>query len=209
MSDIYQERSYGQSDVGFAGKPGIVVVDFQKGFIDPKYPMGGADLIERGVQNTARLLEVGRSASVPVACCYVAYNNKREMPHWKISAVGDLLIGSPEAELDERIYEPDYDVEVRKIAPSIFFGTSVASFMQKEGVETMIVTGCVTSGCIRASIIDSFSLGFRTIVPEDCVGDHDPVPHHQNLEDVSRRYADIVDADTCIDYIEQWRKQNH
>ena len=209
MSDIYQERGYGQFDVSFAGRPGIVVVDFQKGFVDQRYPMGGADLIERGVQNTARLLEVARPASVPVACCYVAYNNKREMPHWKISAVGDLLIGAPEAELDERIYERDYDVEVRKTAPSIFFGTSVASFMQKEGVETMIVTGCVTSGCVRASIIDSFSLGFRTIVPEDCVGDHDLVPHHQNLEDVGRRYADIVDADTCIDYIEEWRNQNH
>ena len=208
MSDIYRKRSYGQLDVGFSGKPGIVVVDFQKGFIDPRFPMGGSDLIERGVQNTARLLKVARPASVPVACCYVAYNNKREMPHWKIKAVDDLLIGSPEAELDERIYDPNYDVEVRKTAPSIFFGTSIASFMKKERVETMIVTGCVTSGCIRASIVDSFSLGFRTIVPEDCVGDHDPIPHRQNLEDVGRRYADIVDADTCIDYIEEWRKQN-
>ena len=131
------------------------------------------------------------------------------MPHWKVGAVGNLIAGSPETELDERIYEPNYDIEVRKTAPSIFFGTPVAPFMQKEGVETMIVTGCVTSGCVRASIIDSFSLGFRTVVPEDCVGDHDPVPHHQNLEDVGRRYADIVNADTCICYIDGWRKQNH
>ena len=208
MGNIYQDRGYGQLEIGFAGKPGIVVVDFQKGFVDPQYPMGGADLIERGVQNTARLLEVARHASVPVACCYIAYNNRREMPHWKVGAVGNLIAGSPETELDERIYEPNYDIEVRKTAPSIFFGTPVAPFMQKEGVETMIVTGCVTSGCVRASIIDSFSLGFRTVVPEDCVGDHYPVPHHQNLEDVGRRYADIVNADTCICYIDGWRKQN-
>ena len=208
MSDIYKERSYGQPEIGFSGKPGIVVIDFQKGFTDPQYAMGGAELIERGVQNTSRLLEVARRASVPVANCYVAYSNKRELPHWKVGAVGDLKIGSPETELDERIYDPSYDVEVRKTVPSIFFGTPVASFMKKEGVETMIVTGCVTSGCIRASTIDSFSLGFRTVVPEDCVGDHDPVPHHQNLEDVGRRYADIVDADACISYIEDWRKIN-
>ena len=64
MGNIYQDRGYGQLEIGFAGKPGIVVVDFQKGFVDPQYPMGGANLIERGVQNTARLLEVARHASM-------------------------------------------------------------------------------------------------------------------------------------------------
>ena len=209
MNDIYQERSYGQENLGFAGKPGIVVVDFQRGFVDPNFPMGGAELIERGVKNTARLLEVGRSAHVPVISCYVAYNNKREMPHWKIGAAEDLIVGAKGTELDERIIDEQYDIIVRKTAPSIFFGTATSSVLRKEGVETVIVTGCVTSGCIRASGIDSFSLGFRTVVPEDCVGDHDLIPHQQNLADVGRRYADIMDADACIDYIDEWRKKNH
>ena len=208
MSDIYQERSYGQADIGFSGKPGIVVVDYQTAFTDPTMPMGGAELIERGVQNTARLLESARRAGVPIASCYVGYSNKRELPHWKVGAVMDLQDGAPGTELDERIYDKDYDVVVRKTGPSIFFGTPVAAFLQKEGVESLIVTGCVTSGCIRATTIDSFSYGYRTMVPEDCVGDHDPVPHHQNLEDVGRRYADVVDADACIEYIEDWRKLN-
>jgi maleamate amidohydrolase len=125
-----------------------------------------------------------------------------------VGAVMDLQDGAPGTELDERIYDKDYDVVVRKTGPSIFFGTPVAAFLQKEGVETLIVTGCVTSGCIRATTIDSFSYGYRTMVPEDCVGDHDPVPHHQNLEDVGRRYADVVNADACIDYIDDWRKLN-
>jgi maleamate amidohydrolase len=120
----------------------------------------------------------------------------------------DLQDGAPGTELDHRIYDKDYDVVVRKTGPSIFFGTPVAAFLQKEGVESLIVTGCVTSGCIRATTIDSFSHGYRTMVPEDCVGDHDPVPHHQNLEDVGRRYADVVNADACIEYIEDWRKLN-
>ena len=72
----------------------------------------------------------------------------------------------------------------------------------------MIVTGCVTSGCVRASIIDSFQYGFRTIVPEDCVGDHDERPHQDNLRDVERRYADVTDADGAIEQIEAWRKKN-
>ena len=208
MSDIYEERSYGQADIGFGGKPGVVVVDFQTAFTDPEMPMGGAELIERGVQNTARLLESARRAGVPVANCYVGYSNDRELPHWKVGAVSDLRDGAPGTDLDERIYDKDYDVIVRKTGPSIFFGTPVHTFMQKEGVESLIVTGCVTSGCIRATTIDSVSYGFRTMVPEDCVGDHDPVPHHQNLEDVGRRYADVVDADACISYIEDWRKLN-
>jgi len=208
MSDIYKERSYGQADIEFGGKPGIVVVDFQTAFTDPEMPMGGAELIERGVQNTSRLLEVARSAGVPVANCYVGFSNERELPHWKVGAVYDLKDGAPGTDLDERICDKSYDVIVRKTAPSIFHGTPVLAYMQKEGVESMIVTGCVTSGCIRATTIDSFSYGFRTMVPEDCVGDHDPVPHHQNLEDVGRRYADVVDADACMEYIEDWRKLN-
>ena len=208
MGDIYQQRSYGQGEIGFGEKPGIVVVDFQRAFTEPDFPMGGAELIERGVENTARLLEVARRSDVPVASCYVAYNNEREMPHWKVGAVRDLIIGTPGTELDPRIWDKDYDVAVRKTGPSIFFDTAVASYMTKERVDTMIVTGCVTSGCIRASVIDSFSLGFRTMVPEDCVGDHDEGPHHANLTDVGRRYADIVTADACIEYIEDWRKRN-
>lgn len=208
MADIYAQRSYGQGTIGFGEKPGIVVVDFQRAFTDASFPLGGAELIERGVANTARLLEVARRCGVPVASCYVAYNNEREMPHWKVGAVRELIIGTPGTEIDGRVYDRAYDVAVRKTGPSIFFDTAVGSFMTKERVDTMIVTGCVTSGCVRASVIDSFSLGFRTMVPEDCVGDHDAGPHHANLTDIGRRYADIVTADDCIDYIETWRKRN-
>lgn len=208
MADIYEDRSYGEGTIGFGDKPGIVVVDLQRAFTDADYPTGGAPLIERATENTARLLDAAWRAGVPVASCYVGYNNTREMPHWKVGAIKDLIIGSPACELDPRIHDADYDVVLRKTGPSIFFDTSVQSFMTKERVDTMIVTGCVTSGCVRASIIDAFSYGYRTMVPEDCVGDHDEAPHLANLEDVRRRYADIVMADDCIDYIEDWRKRN-
>jgi maleamate amidohydrolase len=72
----------------------------------------------------------------------------------------------------------------------------------------MIVTGCITSGCVRASIVDSFSLGFRTIVPEDCVGDHEQAAHDGNLRDVERRYADISTCDDVMRQIEAWRGRN-
>ena len=90
MSDVYVERSYGSEIIGFGEKPGIVVVDYQLGFTDPAYPLGGAPLIERGVQNSERLLDVARRAGVPVAVCNTAYLNEREMPYWKVGAVQSL-----------------------------------------------------------------------------------------------------------------------
>ncbi len=213
MSDtsepIYSERTYGTGEIGYGEKPGIVVVDFQTAFTDPQYSLGGAPLIERAVSNTARLLEVARRCDVPVASCYTAYASKRDMPYWKVSAIGEELIhGHPAAQLEPRIYDPDYDVAMCKSGPSIFFQTRTVPYLVKERVDTVIVTGCVTSGCIRASIIDSFQWGFRTIVPEDCVGDHDERPHRDNLRDVERRYCDVTDADAVIEWIEDWRGRN-
>ena len=83
-----------------------------------------------------------------------------------------------------------------------------SSYFIKQRVDTVIVTGCVTSGCTRATVNDSFSHRFRTIVPEDCVGDHDEGPHRDNLRDMSRRYADVTDADACIEYVEDRRRRN-
>ncbi|RYG96144.1 MAG: isochorismatase family protein, partial [Alphaproteobacteria bacterium] len=100
------------------------------------------------------------------------------------------------------------DVVLMKSAPSIFFATPAAAILTKERVDTVIVTGCITSGCVRASINDAFSLGFRVMVPHDCVGDHDQAAHDQNLRDVERRYADVIDGATAIAEIERWRQAN-
>ena len=207
---IYKERTYGASDIGYGEKPGIIVIDFQTAFTDPKYPLGGAPLIERAVDNTARVLDIARRCDVPVATCYTAYSpTKRDMPYWKVSAVAEELIhGHPSTEIEPKIYDKDYDVAFCKSGPSIFFQTPLVPFFTKERVDTVIVTGCVTSGCVRASVIDSFQWGFRTILPEDCVGDHDERPHQDNLRDVGRRYADITSADDVIDWLEGWRGRN-
>lgn len=213
MSDasdaIYEERTYGAGEIGYGTKPGIAVVDFQNAFTDPKYALGGSDLIERAVNNSARLLEVARRCEVPVATCYTAYHSKADMPYWKVSAVLEGLIhGTHATELDPRIYDPDYDVRLCKTGASIFFQTPIVAYMLKQQVDTMIVVGCVTSGCVRASIIDSFQNGFRTIVPEDAVGDHTERPHHDNLRDVGRRYCDVTSTDAVIAWIEAWHARN-
>lgn len=214
MSDsseaTYVDRTYGAEQIGYGERPAIAVVDFQTAFTDAQYALGGAPLIERAVTNTARLLEVARSCDVPVATCYTAYHaDDGDMPYWKVKAVREELIhGHPSTQIDERIYDPDYDVKICKSGASIFFQTPIVPFYTKQKVDTVIVVGCVTSGCIRASVIDSFQWGYRTIVPEDGVGDHDDGPHQQNLRDVGRRYADITSTDEVIEWLQDWRRKN-
>ena len=209
MSDDYERRSYGDTPVGFGQKPGIVVVDFMVAFTDPQYPLGGAPLVLRAFDNTVKLLEVARRYNVPVASCNTAYMNEREMPYWKISAVRDTFRHDhPSAPIDPRVHDPAYDLTVCKKVPSIFFNTGVAEYFNKERVDTVIVTGCNTSGCIRASAVDSFSYRYRTIVPEDCVGDIEEQPHRDNLRDIGRRYVDVSDLSTVLAYLEDWRRQN-
>ncbi len=205
----YTARSYGGEPIGFGERPGIVVIDFQTAFTEARYPLGGAPLVMRALANTARLLAVARRQNIPVASCYTAYKSPRDMPHWKVGMVREqFLHGHPCTALDPAIHDPDYDVVVCKTGPSIFFQTPVVPYFVKERVDTVIVTGCITSGCIRASTIDAFQNGFRTMVPEDCVGDHEEGPHRDNLRDVGRRYADIVTADAVLAYFEDLRTRN-
>ena len=163
----------------------------------------------RAVANTAKLLEVARRYNVPVANCNTAYMNEREMPYWKITAVRETFRHEhPSVAFDARIYDPSYDLTICKKAPSIFFNTGVSDYFNKERVDTVIVTGCNTSGCIRATSIDSFSHRYRTIVPEDCVGDIEEQPHRDNLRDLGRRYVDVSDLETVLTYLEDWHRQN-
>jgi maleamate amidohydrolase len=97
---------------------------------------------------------------------------------------------------------------VTKKGPSIFFNTGVNDYFTKERVDTVIVTGCNTSGCIRATAIDSFSYRYRTIVPEDCVGDIEEGPHQDNLRDIGRRYVDVSDLATVIGQLDEWHRLN-
>ncbi|MCG8691390.1 MAG: isochorismatase family protein [Minwuiales bacterium] len=209
MTDTYKEIGFEAHRIGFGERPGIAVVDFQRGFTDAEFPLGGRPMVRDAVDNTARLLEVARASNVPVASCYTAYTSGRDAPYWKIPAVVEQFHhGHPCTELEPKIYDADYDVVICKSGPSIFFQTAVTQFFIKERVDTVIVVGCNTSGCIRASVIDAFSNGFRVIVPEECVGDVEEEPHRANLTDVHRRYADVVGLDEVFDYLEEVRKRN-
>ncbi len=206
--DVYAARGYGAKPVGFGDKPAVVVVDFQKGFTDSAFPMGSAPMVGSAVDRTVGVMRAAKAAGLPIIACVIAFDTASAAPHWKVDPVLDLMAGTTACELDPRIANEKPDVVLHKTAPSLFFGTPAGSILTRERIDTVIVTGCITSGCVRASVIDAFSLGFRVQVPEDCVGDHDEVAHKQNLTDIGRRYADIIDAKTAIDEINLWRQRN-
>jgi len=201
VSDSYRDVGYASFDIGGGRRPAVLVVDFQTAFTDPRYPLGGLPLIHAARDRTAQLLQVARARSVPVAACYTAYCSQKDMPLWKVKAVRDeFFYGHPCTEMDPKIHHPDHFTYCKN-APSMFFQTPLITFLVKQNVDTVIVTGCTTSGCVRATIVDAFSYGFRVLVPEECCGDPDEGQHRSNLQDVGRRYADVTPVAEVETYI--------
>ena len=207
MTDRFDQVGYGDTAIGFGKRPAVVVVDMQVGFTRPEWPCGQSPYIHRAVDNTAALLHQARKRNIPVASCNVAWCSEKDMQYWKVGVLYEgMFYGDPSTEMDERIYDPDYDFNFTKSAPSAFFGTPLVAFLAKQRVDTVIVTGCTTSGCVRGTINDSFSYGYRTIVPEQCVGDMEEGPHWDNLRDVGRRYADVMKLDDVLQYFKDLGK---
>jgi maleamate amidohydrolase len=203
MSNSYSAVGYGGVSDGLGVKPAVLVVDMQLGFTDPKFPLGGLPMIHSAADHIVELLEVARARRVPVAKCYTAYGSKADMPRWKVPAVREeFLYGHPCTGFDPRLHDEAYDFTFCKSAPSIFFLTPLMTFLTKHRIDTVIITGCTTSGCVRASIIDAFSYGFRIAVPEDCCGDAERGPHEDNLRDCQRRYCEVSDMRTMKAYLE-------
>jgi maleamate amidohydrolase len=151
---------------------------------------------------------VARRYNVPVASCNTAYMNEREMPYWKITAVRETFRHDhPSSAIDPRIHDPSYDLTVCKKAPSIFFETG-QRLLREGACRHRHRHGLQHLGLHPRHLVDSFSHRFRTIVPEDCVGDIEEQPHRDNLRDLGRRYVDVVDLATCLAYLEEWRKKN-
>ena len=177
------------------------MVDFQKAFTDGRFPMGGSDRIDKAVENTARLLSVAREkislsrvASLrtqTLPLCHIGKWVRLRKHYLKVLRPLNLI----------RIADHKYDYVFQKEGASAFFMTPCSAFFTKHKVDTIAVTGCVTSGCVRASAVDSFQFGFRTMLVDDCSGDHDEGPHQDTMRDVGRRYADVVQSDDVINFM--------
>jgi len=197
-AEIYQKARI-SGRVGFGRKAAVVVVDLSYGFTQPRF-MLGSDLSEV-VRQTRRLLDAARGKGLPIVFTTVAYRaDMSDAGVWrdKFLALDTLKEGNEEVEIDERLGRLPSEIILVKKYPSAFFGTPLSSQLVSEGVDTLIVTGATTSGCVRATVVDSLQHGFRTIVPEECVGDRAEAPHRANLFDMGTKYADVIPVEEIL-----------
>jgi maleamate amidohydrolase len=196
----YDQAGFGRP-AGRGSRPGVVVVDFTLGFTDPRYDTG-ADLTDQ-VLATARLLDAARERGVFVAFTTISYDSDAEGLPWVNKAPGMLALrsGSALVDVDPRLARRPTEPVVVKKGPSAFFGTNLASMLTAHGVDTVILCGATTSGCVRASVVDAVQSGFPTLVPRECVGDRAQGPHEANLFDIDQKYGDVISLEETLGYL--------
>ena len=204
--EVYLRQGFGQSS-GFGRKPAIIVVDFTWSFVDPAQ-FGGGNVAD-AVTATARLLAAARQAGWPIAYSRVVYADDGSDAGPFATKVPGLLTQtehSPATRIVDELAPISGDLVLRKTAASAFFGTGLLPWLVAKGVDTLIVTGATTSGCVRATVVDSVSYGFTTVVPADCVGDRAEGPHAASLFDMGQKYADVVSGAALIERANLWRE---
>ena len=192
---IYRRQNIGHSS-GFGARPALLIVDFVNGFNDPAL-FGGGNIAE-AIAATVPLLRAARDANIPIAFTRVVYaQDGSDACAFTLKMPGLVVLteGAPASQVVPELAPLPGEHVLRKTQPSAFFGTGLAEWLKARNVDTVLVTGATTSGCVRASVIDSMSYNFRTVVVADCVGDRAIGPHEANLFDMEQKYADLMNAD--------------
>lgn len=196
MSETRETNYQGVFDnrLGFGQKPCVLVIDFINAYTTKGAAFFGQGVVD-AVEATVGLLAAARRARIPIIYTKVLYHPSGVdggLFVKKVPALRKLVAGEPLAEIDPRIPPAPEDLVIVKNYPSCFFGTSLASTLSGLGVDTLILTGCSTSGCVRAAAIDAIQYGYRVIVPRECVGDRHDAPHDANLFDINAKYGDVL-----------------
>ncbi len=194
-------RGFG-SRVGFGRQAALLIVDFTRAFTAPDSPLG-ADMAGP-IAQANRLLRAAHGAGIPVFLSAIAYDDPAaEAGVWraKIAGLGTLVAGSDGVEQDPRLERAAGDRILVKRFASCFFGTDLAATLRGLGIDTLIVAGCTTSGCVRASAVDACSHGLRTIVAREATADRLADAHAQSLADLDLKYADVMAVDDIVAHL--------
>ncbi len=202
---VYESANMIGNDLAPGNSPALIAVDLQNGETDPEEPIGSdlSDLIER----TNALVDVCHENNVPVIFTRVVYDHPNAIDGglWpkQIPALAEWTRGMYPTKLDERVHVHDDDHVLEKPHASSFHGTELASMLTAMGVDTLVVTGCSTSGCIRATVSDASAHGFVPIVPETCVADRSEEQHDAHLWDIDAKFGDVVPTEDVKAYLEE------
>lgn len=195
---------------GFGRKPALINIDLQKAYTCVGEFATAYQTDPKQLDYVNDLAAEFRARGFPVIWTYVAYMESGEdCGVWGTrtntpDSLQNIKVNSRRSEFDDRLkIDHVRDVIVNKRMASAFFETNLGSIFNFHGVDTVVVTGGSTSGCVRATVVDSLSRSYRTIVPEECVADKHEAPHFSNLYDMAIKYADVL---TVAETLEQLRR---
>ena len=199
---------------GFGRKPALVNVDLQNAYTRPAEFVTAYETDPRQIDHVNALARLFRANCCPVIWTYVSYlDSGEDCGVWGTrtdtpDSLQNIKADSRRAGLDERCEIERGDIVINKRMASAFFETNLSSLFTFHGIDTVVVTGGSTSGCVRATVVDSLSRSYRTVVPEECVADKHESPHYANLYDMTLKYADVVPVAEVLDFMERYRPAN-
>jgi nicotinamidase-related amidase len=200
--EFFRQRGFGQI-MGFGKRPALIVVDIIRGFTDPTMPLGAN--LDAQVDVTNQLIDASRSASAPIFFTTTSYDDAglKDGGVWVLKQKGaaTLRSGTPAVELDPRLHHAQGDALLVKKYASCFFGTDLLSRLVAHGIDTVLIAGCTTSGCVRGTAVDAVQNGFRPMVVREAVGDRSQAAHEQSLFDLHAKYCDVVGIDEALTYL--------
>lgn len=200
-------------DEGFGGelrpgaRPALLAIDLMRAYFDPASPLCLPS--EDCLRSAARVVAAARAGGVPVVhtrVTYAADGLDGGVFVRKVGALRLLFGGGPMSELMPDVAPAEDELVVTKQYASAFFGTSLASTLRAQGVDTVVVVGVSTSGCVRATAVDALQHGFIPLVVRGAVGDRTAETHEANLYDLQAKYAEVVDEKTAVAYLEDERR---
>ena len=201
QQDFYADIGF-SNRIGFGQRPAVIVIDMCRGITE----QGNKMFIDMGAAFApiSTILDAARAVSAPVIFTTVAYHQDRADAGTfgqKVPLVQDLVQGSPLVDIDPRLPVLASDHLIVKKFPSSFYSTHLQSLLTGQGIDTTILVGNSTSGCVRATAVDAVSGGFRVIVPGDCVADRVALSHQVNLFDIDSKYGDVVSSEEVVKYL--------
>jgi nicotinamidase-related amidase len=198
-------KSHHGERMGFGARPAVIVVDMTYAFVDPSHLMASGDRGWQAVKRTRELLDAARKKSAPTIYTKPSEKILQNVAAGTISR--KLISGMREAlskprgnDIVDEVAPAHGDIILEKAAASAFFGTDLIRILTYYGVDTVIVAGATTSGCVRATVVDAASYNYFVIVPEECVADRAELPHLVSLFDMDMKYADVLKLAEVLEY---------
>lgn len=201
--EIFHQRGFGKK-IGFGESPAVIVVDLIGAFTNPSLALGAP--LDEVVDQTSKLLDCARANGFPVFFTSVAYEDKdlQDAGLWaaKMEGLTTLRANTPEVDVDYRLNRRDSEALIIKKYASAFFGTDLVTRLNTGRIDTLVITGCTTSGCVRATTVDAIQNGYRPMVAREAVGDRSISAHEQSLFDIQAKYADVMSVDEICQALE-------